>query len=185
MVQLVEIEDQNMALRISCGELQQLLALQKAVATEHNTEVLRMHAATAGRAELDDVRPRQQADCEGLPVPSLASEHAEPRSPARCQRAERPHQYLMSSPATSSSTVPQAVQHERNAALEDACPLDDVEQLADQEHAQSLLKSRQLADGKIAQLRAALAASERHREREAALHKQQMEALVSRMEQVR
>ena len=186
-MQLVEIKDQNMALRISCGELQQLLALQKAITTERDTEILRMRAAAAGCAELDDGWPRQQADCKDQPVPAFASAHAEERSSLPCQHAERPHQVLTSlQHSASSSTVPEAMQHECDAAFEDACSLDDGNQLAqDQEYAQSLLKSQQLPDGKVAQLRAALAASERHRERQAALHKQQLEALVSRMEPVR
>ena len=184
-MQLVEIKDQNMVLRISCGELQQLLALQKAITTERDTEILRMGAAAAGRAELDNAWPCQQADCEDQPVPPLASLHAEPQSQLACQRAERPRQPLMSWPSASSSTVHQAMQRECDAAFEDASLLNGVEQPAeDQEYARALLNSQQLADGKIAQLRAALAASERHRERQAALHKQQLEALVSRMEQV-
>ena len=184
VMQLAEITDQNMALRISCGELQQLLALQKAVTTERNTEILRMRAAGADRAELHDAWPGQQADCEDQPVAAFASAHAEARSSSPCQHAECPRQPLMAWPSASSSTVPQAMQRECDAILEDTSPLDDAKQLADREYAHSLLKSQQLANGKIAQLRAALAASERHRERQAALHKQQLEALVSRMEQV-
>ena len=184
-MQLVETKDQNMALRISCGELQQLLAQQKAIATERDTEMLRMRAAAAGRAELDDARPCQQAGTEDQPVPPLTSVHAELQSQLRYQRAECPRQPLMSWPSASSSTVHQAMQRECDAAFEDASLLNGVEQPAeDREYARALLNSQQPADGQIAQLRAALAASERHRERQAALHKQQLEALVSRMEQV-
>ncbi len=182
-MQLGEAKDQNMALRISCGELQQLLALQKAITAKRDTEILRMRA---GHAELDNAWPHHQADCADQPVPASASAHAEPQSQLQCQRAGCPRQPLMSWPSASSSLVPQAMQLEYDAALEDISPLDDGDQLAeDRKCAQSVLKSQQLAEGKVAQLRAALAASERHRERQAALHKQQMEVLVSRMEQVR
>ena len=186
VMQLGEAKDQNMALRISCGELQQLLALQKAVATERDTETLRMRAAAARHAELDDAWPCQQADCEDQPVAAFASAHAEARSSLPCQHSGHPHQDLTSlQHSASSSAVPEAMQHECDTIFENASPLDDGDQLSeDREYAQSLLRSQQLADGKVAQLRAALAASERHRERQAALHKQQMEAIVSRMEQV-
>ena len=173
-----------MALRISCGELQQLLAMQKAITTERDSEILHLRAVASDCAELDDAQPCQQAVYTGQPVTLLASALAELRSPPPCQHAERPHQPLMSLASSTSSTVPQAMQREGDAKPEDAGLLDNTDQLAGQEHAQSLL-SQQLADCKVAQLRAALAASERHRERQAALHKQQVEALISSMQQVR
>ena len=185
LMQLAEMKDQNMALRISCGELQQLLALQKALTTERDTEILRMRAAVSGCAELDDLRLCQITDCGGEPVLSSTLAHAGPQRPPHCQHAGRPHQLLMSSASASSTSTAQAMQRGHRAALEDTSLLGVIEQLADQEHAQSLLESRQLADRKVAQLKAALAASERHREREAALHKQQMADRASRTEQVR
>ena len=130
-------KDQNAALRVACGELRQLLAMQKAAAADRFAV-----ATSSAPAKPETSAPLQQ-------TPRVAW----PTSP--------------DTPSSAAASMPkkrhQAVQTEKGPG--------GREQLADR-HKQ------------IAHLRAALAASERQRERQAAAHKRELEALQASLAQV-
>lgn len=123
-----------MALRVTCGEQQQLLALQKAAAAERDCEIARLCSTTSARAE-----PPQQAVLSAQPVALPASVNGPPSH--------------------------QTTWHEQRNKAE-----------------ASEAAEREASEKHILRLRAALAASERQRERQAALHKLELEDRCSRME---
>lgn len=145
MLQLAAAKDQNTSLRIACGELQQLLAMQKAAAAERDSEIVRLRAAMSVYKE---------------PSRSSAPGHLSQQTAQRM---------TLSLPSAEMSHSHGAVQHElvRGGKVRESVETD----LADK-------------DKQISRLRAALSASERHRERQAVQHKQELETLCSTLEQV-
>jgi hypothetical protein len=135
--QLATAKDQNAALRVACGELRQLLTMQKAVAADRFAA-----AASPSPAEPEILAPLQQTPRGAPPVTPDASLSAAASNP------EKRHK---------------AIQTEKGPG--------GREQLADR-------------NKQITRLRAALAASERQRERQAAVHKQELEALQASLGQV-
>ena len=145
MLQLAAAKDQNTSLRIACGELQQLLAMQKAAAAERDCEVVRLRTAMSVHKE-----PAWSS------VPGHLSQQTAQRMTSSPLSAEISHSH-------------EAVQNEpvKGGRVIGSAEMD----LSDK-------------DKQICRLRAALSASERHRDRQALQHKQELETLRSTLEQV-
>lgn len=143
-LQLAFAKDQNTALRIACGELRQILAMQKAAAANLECEAARQRAATSACA---------------LPAGNPW--------PFQCDRTA---QLMASSPGAAELGVwHEAVQDE--TVTKEAAKGDGEGNATETEK-------------RITGLRAALSASERQRERQAALYRQELKVLHSRLDQV-